>query len=123
MTATPVALGSRPDGVPPGTAGADLLGTDVAALRARVDSATAADVERSLGRPRRGPDDLAVLLSAPAAERLEDLAAAAHRLTVQRFGRAVRLFAPLYVGPTRGGRWWPAASATSCSWPASTPAS
>jgi 2-iminoacetate synthase len=97
VTATPVALQSRPEGVPAGTAAADLLATDVAALRARVDAATATDVERALGRSRRGLDDLAVLLSAPAADRLEDLAAAAHRLTVQRFGRAVRLFAPLYV--------------------------
>lgn len=97
MTPTPVALESRPEGVPAGTAAADLLATDVAALRARVERATDADVDRVLGRPRRGLDDLAVLLSAPAAERLEDLAGAAHRLTVQRFGRAVRLFAPLYL--------------------------
>jgi len=97
VTATPVLLESRPEGVPPGTAAADLLATDVASLRARVDRATAADVERALTRPRRGLDDLAVLLSPPAADRLEDLAAAAHRVTVQRFGRAVRLFAPLYL--------------------------
>lgn len=97
MSATPVLLASRPEGVPPGTAAADLLATDVASLRARVDRATAADVARVLGRSRRGLDDLAVLLSPPAAERIEDLAAAAHRLTVQRFGRAVRLFAPLYL--------------------------
>jgi 2-iminoacetate synthase len=97
VSATPVLLASRPEGVPPGTAAADLLATDVASLRARVDRATAADVARVLGRSRRGLDDLAVLLSPPAAERIEDLAAAAHRLTVQRFGRAVRLFAPLYL--------------------------
>ena len=42
-------------------------------------------------------NDLAVLLSPAAATRLEDMAAAAHALTVRRFGRAVRLFAPLYV--------------------------
>jgi 2-iminoacetate synthase len=97
VTLTPVALESRPEGVPAGTAAADLLATDVAALRARVERATAADVDRVLARPRRGLDDLAVLLSAPAAGRLEELAGAAHRLTVQRFGRAVRLFAPLYL--------------------------
>jgi len=38
-----------------------------------------------------------VLLSAAAGERLEDLAQAAQSTTVQRFGRAVRLFAPLYL--------------------------
>jgi 2-iminoacetate synthase len=97
VTPTPVALESRPEGVPAGTAAADLLATDVAALRSRVERATAADVDRVLARSRRSLDDLAVLLSAPAADRLEDLAGAAHRLTVQRFGRAVRLFAPLYL--------------------------
>jgi 2-iminoacetate synthase len=94
---TPVALESRPQGVPAGTAAADLLATDLAGLRARVDSATGADVERALRRDRRTLDDLAVLLSPAAAVRLEDLAAAAHRLTIQRFGRTVRLFAPLYL--------------------------
>jgi 2-iminoacetate synthase len=97
VTTTPVVLESRPDGVPPGTAAAELLATDLGPLRALVDRATAADVERSLRRPRRGLADLAVLLSPAAAERLEDVAAVAHRLTVQRFGRVVRLFAPLYL--------------------------
>jgi 2-iminoacetate synthase len=97
VTSTPVLLETRPEGVPAGTAAADLLATDIGALRERVDRATPEDVDRVLGRRRRGLDDLAVLLSPPAAERLEDMAAAAHRLTVQRFGRAVRLFAPLYL--------------------------
>jgi 2-iminoacetate synthase len=94
---TPVALESRPQGVPVGTAAADLLATDLAGLRSRADDASAADVERALRRDRRTLEDLAVLLSPAAADRLEDLAAAAHRLTVQRFGRTVRLFAPLYL--------------------------
>jgi 2-iminoacetate synthase len=94
---TPVVLESRPEGVPDGSAAAGVLGTDVAALRALVERATAADVERALRNPRPALADLAVLLSAPAADRLEDLAAAAHRTTVRRFGRAVRLFAPLYL--------------------------
>ena len=94
---TPVALESRPHGVPAGTAAAVLLDTDVAALRKRVDRASDADVDRALHRARRTLDDLAVLLSPAAAVRLEDLAAAAHRLTIQRFGRTVRLFAPLYL--------------------------
>src|ERR687895_742608 len=65
--------------------------------RPLVARAPPADVERALRTPRPGLDDLAALLSAPAAARLEDLAAAAHRLTLRRFGRAVRLFAPLYL--------------------------
>ncbi len=94
---TAIELESRPAGVPPGTAAADLLATDLEELSARSGTATAADVERSLRPGRRTLDDLAVLISPAAGDRLEDLAAAAARATVQRFGRVVRLFAPLYL--------------------------
>jgi 2-iminoacetate synthase len=94
---TPVVLESRPEGVPPGSAAAEVLATDVDALRALVERATPADVERVLRSPRPGLTDLAVLLSDAAADRLEDIADAAHRLTIRRFGRTVRLFAPLYL--------------------------
>src|SRR5688572_2178189 len=94
---TAVVLESRPEGVPPGSAAADVLATDAGALRALVDRATPADVERAVRSPRRTLGDLAVLLSDAAATRLEDLATAAHQLTIRRFGRTVRLFAPLYL--------------------------
>ncbi len=97
MTATPVALESRPDQVPDGSAAADVVGTDVASLRRLVDSATSADVDRALGRAHPGLDDFAVLLSPVAAGRLEDLARAAQRITRARFGATVRLFSPLYL--------------------------
>ena len=97
MTATPVQLESRPDGVPPDTAAADLLATDLVMLRDVARAATSRDVERALAMERRGLHELAVLLSPAAADRLEDMAQAAHRITVHRFGRAVRLFAPLYL--------------------------
>ena len=98
MTSTPVQLESRPDGVPPGTAAADLLATDLGALRRLVDSSTPADVERALRREsRRSLEDFAALLSPAATERLEDLAQAAHATTVRRFGRTIHLFAPLYL--------------------------
>ena len=100
MTAVPVSLESRPDGVPAESAGADVLAFlagDLPRLLERSADATPADVDGSLRRARRSLDDLAVLLSPAAQSRLEDLAAAAHRVTVQRFGRVVRLFAPLYL--------------------------
>ncbi|MDP3711217.1 MAG: 2-iminoacetate synthase ThiH [Mycobacteriales bacterium] len=53
------------------------------------------DVERALAAPSLAT--LPALLSPAAGERLEDLAQAARAVTLQRFGRAVRLFAPLYV--------------------------
>jgi 2-iminoacetate synthase len=54
-------------------------------------------VERVLHTRRRTLADFAVMLSEAAADRLEDMAAAAHTTTVRRFGRTVRLFAPLYL--------------------------
>jgi 2-iminoacetate synthase len=97
MTATAVELESRPTSVPPGTAAADLEATDLAGLRALVERATPADVQRALRSSRRSLADLAALLSPAAEGRLEDLARASHELTVRRFGHTVRLFAPLYL--------------------------
>ena len=95
-----IALESRPEGVPPGTAAADLLAfraRDLPALRGRAEAAGPGDVERALRSRRATPADFAALLSPVAAQRLDDLARAAHQVTVRRFGRVVRLFAPLYL--------------------------
>jgi 2-iminoacetate synthase len=97
VSATPVVLESRPDRVPDGTAAADVVATDVAALRRIAASASDADVDRALVGTHPTLADFAALLSEVAARRLEDLAQVAHRVTVARFGRAVRLFAPLYL--------------------------
>jgi 2-iminoacetate synthase len=100
VATVPVTLESRPDEVPPRSAAADVVAfvdDDLGRLRRRAADASRDDVERSLRSSRRGLDDLAVLLSPAATDRLEDLAAAAHELTVRRFGRVVRLFAPLYL--------------------------
>jgi len=97
VTAIGVELESRPAGVPPGSAAADLLAADLDGLATLARTATAADVHRSLRASRRSMSDLAVLLSPAAGHRLEDLAAAASAATVLRFGRVVRLFAPLYL--------------------------
>ncbi len=72
---------------------------DPAQAAAFVRSRTAADVDRALGRIRAGLDleDLAALLSPAAASRLEPMAQAAHQLTLERFGRTMQLYAPLYL--------------------------
>ncbi len=68
-----------------------LLEAAATASGARVEGALATSpVERTL-------DDFAALLSPAAGERLEDLAAASRRLTVARFGRTMRMYAPLYL--------------------------
>ena len=97
VTATPVLLESRPDRVPEGTAAAAVAATDIAGLRRIAASASDAAVDRALGRAYPTLIDLAALLSDAAAARLEDLAQTAHRVSLARFGRAVRLFAPLYL--------------------------
>ena len=53
------------------------------------------DLDSALSRPSL--DALPTLLSPEALPRLEELAQRAREVTLQRFGRAVRLFAPLYV--------------------------
>jgi 2-iminoacetate synthase len=72
---------------------------DLAGLSATARRATDADVRGVLSRAGGRIDlaDLAALLSPAAGGRLEELAQAARSVTLQRFGRAVRLFAPLYV--------------------------
>jgi 2-iminoacetate synthase len=87
---------------PKGAFARELDALDLAALSAAAQHATDDEVSAALGhRPLDGDRldlrDLAALLSPAGARRLEDLAQAARAVTLQRFGRAVRLFAPLYV--------------------------
>ena len=66
-------------------------------VRESIEAKTAADVERALAAERLRPDDLQALLSPAAAPFLEQMAARAHRLTLQRFGKNILLYAPLYL--------------------------
>lgn len=50
-----------------------------------------------LQKPTRGLADFATLISPAATELLPELARQSHAMTVQRFGRVIRLFAPLYL--------------------------
>jgi 2-iminoacetate synthase len=69
----------------------DLVAVAEDAAPSRVEAALRTNpLERSL-------EDFAALLSPAAAARLEDLARASHRLTVARFGRTMRMYAPLYL--------------------------
>jgi 2-iminoacetate synthase len=62
-------------------------------------TASPARLDRALATPplERTMSDFAALISPAAAERLEDLAAASRRLTLARFGRTMRMYAPLYL--------------------------
>src|SRR4029453_6212064 len=69
----------------------DLLAVAEAASPSRVQEALITDpLARTL-------EVFAALLSSAAGERLEDLAATSHHLTVARFGRTMRMYAPLYL--------------------------
>jgi len=65
----------------------------------RLQEVTASDVERALAfRPGSYSfPKLLALISPTAEEYLEPMAEQARRLTLQRFGRTVRLYAPLYL--------------------------
>jgi 2-iminoacetate synthase len=72
---------------------------DFATVAARIAGRKAVDVERALGR-RPGClslDDFEALLSPAANAYLEDMARLSHRRTVERFGRTMQLYAPLYL--------------------------
>lgn len=83
---------------PPGLFARELARLDLAGLSAYAARASGTDIARALRRDgRRDLADLAALLSPAAGARLEELAGAAREVTLRRFGRVVRLFAPLYV--------------------------
>jgi 2-iminoacetate synthase len=65
----------------------------------RLQAVSASDVERELSRsPGRYRWERLLTLISPAAEAyLEDMAQQAHALTIQRFGRTISLYAPLYI--------------------------
>ena len=60
-------------------------------------TAGAAAVRESQAKPRLSLMDFAHLISPAAAESLEALSRRSHQLTQQRFGKVIRLFAPLYL--------------------------
>jgi 2-iminoacetate synthase len=72
---------------------------DFGAVSRSITGKTATDVRRALSRVGAGLglDDLAALLSPAAAPFLEEMARASHRLTVERFGRTMQLYAPMYL--------------------------
>jgi 2-iminoacetate synthase len=75
------------------------LDAESAFWRERLEAITADDVERALAEPAGSYnlERLSALISPTAEDYLEEMAQTAHELTVQRFGRTIRMYAPLYV--------------------------
>lgn len=66
-------------------------------LKERIEGCTTADVERALSAPRRSLGDLCALLSPAADLHLPRMAALSREITLQRFGKAIQLYAPVYL--------------------------
>lgn len=66
-------------------------------LKQHIEAATAQAVEQALVQPRLGLAGLAALLSPAAEPYLPAMAKRSAELTVQRFGRTIQLYAPLYL--------------------------
>jgi len=65
----------------------------------RLEAITASDVQRELSQPAGfyHLERLLTLISPATENYLEQMAQTAHQLTIQRFGRTIRLYAPLYL--------------------------
>jgi 2-iminoacetate synthase len=66
-------------------------------LVSRSLTADAATVQASIGKSKLSLADFAQLISPAAGEMLEVISARSQKTTQQRFGKVIRLFAPLYV--------------------------
>jgi 2-iminoacetate synthase len=66
-------------------------------LAERIAACRGEDVERALAAEHLRDADLMALLSPAAKAYLEPMAQKAHRLTQQRFGKIIQLYAPLYI--------------------------
>jgi len=75
------------------------LDGDTTLWRKRLERISGSDVERTLSQPAGSYslDRLLTLISPAAEDYLEQMAQLAHSLTVRRFGRTIRLYAPLYL--------------------------
>jgi 2-iminoacetate synthase len=76
---------------------AELNALPLAWLLRRAGACTVAQAQASLQKPALGLEDFAHLISPAAAQLLEPMARRAQALTQQRFGKVIRLFAPLYL--------------------------
>jgi 2-iminoacetate synthase len=62
-----------------------------------IEATSAEDVDRVLSSGETGINALVTLISAAAAERLEGMSQRSQQITQQRFGKVIRMFAPLYL--------------------------
>ena len=75
------------------------LGTGAQLWQKRLEKVSSSDVERALSEPAGvySFNRLLALIAPAAGDYLEEMAQLAQQLTIQRFGRTIRLYAPLYL--------------------------
>ncbi len=69
----------------------------LASLAKRSQTLASAGAREAMAKPKMSLADFAALISPAAGELLEHMGRRAHALTQQRFGKVIRLFAPLYL--------------------------
>jgi 2-iminoacetate synthase len=74
-----------------------LNAVDLKRLQHDIQTASTADVERILHKQHCTLSDFPVLISPAASEFIETMAARSRQITALRFGKTVRLYAPLYI--------------------------
>ena len=67
------------------------------AVKAQIYGKTARDVENALANKNRSLDDFMALISPAAEPYLEQMAAESQRLTLERYGKTIQLYIPLYL--------------------------
>jgi len=82
----------------------DFAAPDFAALREQVYGASDKSIPALLNQERLDIADLAVLLSPAAGAHLPAMATRAAEITHRRFGRAIQIYAPLYLSSYCGNR-------------------
>ncbi len=75
----------------------ELQRVDLRALRQKIEKIPSAAVETALARSARHFSDFLAFLSPAARKYLEPMAQQANRITQQRFGKVILLYAPLYL--------------------------
>ncbi|MHC4068853.1 MAG: 2-iminoacetate synthase ThiH [Planctomycetota bacterium] len=75
------------------------LDADTQIWRQRLEQISREDVEKALATPAGtySLEKLAALVSPAAEQYLEEMAQSAQKLTIKRFGKTIRLYAPLYL--------------------------
>lgn len=66
-------------------------------VKSAILAKTADDVRTALNAAKRTHDDLLALLSPAAEPFIEEMAQQAHSITLQRFGRIIQMYAPIYL--------------------------